>query len=154
MSSTLIVGYGNKLRGDDAVGYLAAERLRENNLHPEIEILPVHQLTPELVDPISRAARVFFIDAAAGPTPGQITERPVRADPAGKPFTHMATPEALLAGAAALYGAEPPATLLTVTAASFEVEEKLSPPVREALDSIVEYLQLFCADSANFRAKS
>lgn len=138
MSRTLIIGYGNSLRGDDAIGRLAAERLRQRNPGPEVEILGVHQLTPELVDPISRAARVIFIDAAAGPNPGQIAERRVHAHMSSRPFTHVATPEALLAGASALYGAEPPATLITVTAEGFELGAALSAPVRRALDSVIE----------------
>lgn len=138
MSHTLIIGYGNSLRGDDAIGIRAAELLRRRDPGPEVEILSVHQLTPELVDPISRARRVIFIDAAEGATPGLICERRIHADLSARPFTHVATPEALLAGASALYGNEPPATLITVTAATFELGEGLSAPVRMALDSVIQ----------------
>lgn len=138
MSHTLIIGYGNSLRGDDAIGIRAAERLRQRDPGPEVEILSVHQLTPELVDPISRARRVIFIDAAMGPKPGQIRERRIHAERSARPFTHVATPEALLAGSSALYGAEPPATLITVTAATFELGEDLSAPVKKALDSVIQ----------------
>ena len=69
---TLIIGFGNTLRGDDGFGRRAAERLRDVVDDPEIEILSLHQLTPELMDPVSRAERVIFLDAAAGPDPGEI----------------------------------------------------------------------------------
>src|SRR5579871_5175875 len=71
----LIVGYGNPIRSDDAVGYLAAERLRQVLTEADIAILSVHQLTPELAEPVSRAARVIFIDAAATGEPGAIEPR-------------------------------------------------------------------------------
>src|SRR5579862_7741310 len=103
MPHLLILGYGNRLRGDDAIGPLAAERLQGLLADPGIEIRALHQLTPELMELISRATRVIFIDAALGPTPGEITERAVEPDPAPRPFTHHATPELLLAGARSLY---------------------------------------------------
>ena len=61
--NTLVIGYGNVLRGDDGAGFLTAELLRDKLRDPDIEILSQHQLLPELMEPISRAARVIFIDA-------------------------------------------------------------------------------------------
>ena len=137
MPDTLIIGYGNPLRGDDGFGWHAAMRLREL-IHDEgIEILAVHQLTPELMDPISRARRVIFIDAAIGEEPGKLTVAPL--ETAGGPvpaFTHFATPAALLEGARSLYGAKPEAWLITVVGLDFELGEELSEPVRVALESL------------------
>jgi len=129
MSSLLIIGYGNPLRGDDAVGFEAAERLGG---------LALHQLTPELMEPISRAGRVVFIDAKAGGEPGAIEERLLTpASATGAAFTHHATPEALLAGALTLYGRCPPATLITITGDDFEIGRPLSAPVRQALEALL-----------------
>lgn len=125
----LIIGYGNPLRGDDAFGYRAAERISG--------AIAVHQLTPELMDPIARADRVIFLDAATDGTPGEIRRRPVLPAEDGRPFTHHATPESLLAGAQALYGRAPEATLITVTAATFDLSEALSPEVQKALESLL-----------------
>lgn len=133
----LIIGYGSPLRGDDAVGYLAAERLQETNTDRETEIVAVHQLTPELADPISRAAEVVFIDASVGGVPGQIGRRAIAPSTGRQPLTHYATPEGLLAAAQAVYGAAPPATLITVTVGSTELSESLSAPVRTALESLL-----------------
>ena len=44
---------------------------------PDVEIHAVHQLTPELMDPLSKAERAIFIDASTGPTPGEVQERVV-----------------------------------------------------------------------------
>jgi hydrogenase maturation protease len=147
MPANLIIGYGNPLRGDDAFGWLAARRLQELIRDPAIEIMALQQLTPELMEPLSRARRAVFLDAAAGGEPGKLTIAAVDAAPASaSAFTHFATPAALLAGAAALYGARPAAFLVTVAGADFSISEELSEPVSRALElltpaSILELLK-------------
>jgi hydrogenase maturation protease len=140
----LIIGYGNRLRSDDAVGYLAAERLRSVLTDPGIEVLPVHQLTPELADPISRAARVIFIDAAATGEPGAIEQRPITPVPAAGGFTHYSTPGSLLAASAVLFGGTPQATLYSIPGHSFETGERLTARVEEALETLVADLAVLC----------
>ena len=154
MPRLLIIGYGNPLRGDDAVGFLAAERLQElvpSPVHdPEVshtriavEVLAVHQLTPELMEPISRADRVIFMDASAAGDPGTIHRRKLmpgklgEAAMAAASFTHHADPAALLAGARSLFGNAPQAWLVTVSGANFEFTGQLSAPVAKALDRLV-----------------
>lgn len=125
----LIIGYGSPLRGDDAVGLEAAGGLGG---------IAVHQLMPELMEPISRADRVVFIDAGCDGEPGTISERVVEPAVSGTPFTHHVSPEVLLAGARDLYGRCPPAVLLTVTGADFELGNPLSAPVRKALKILLQ----------------
>jgi hydrogenase maturation protease len=137
MPHTLIIGYGNPLRGDDGFGWHAALRLRDLIHDAGIEILAIHQLTPELMDPISRARRVVFIDAAVGGDPGTLTVTTLETTGSPPPaFTHFATPAALLQGARSLYGANPEALLITVVGLDFELGEELSEPVRLALESL------------------
>jgi hydrogenase maturation protease len=124
----LVIGYGNPLRGDDGFGHRAAERIPG--------ALAVHQLNPELMEPISRADRVLFLDASADGSPGEIRSRRITPAPDARAFTHHCTPESLLAGALALYGRAPDAVLLTVTGADFSLSESLSPPVQAALDRL------------------
>jgi len=138
MPNVLIVGYGNPLRGDDGVGWHAAERLRGMVRDPGVEILVLHQLTPELMETISRADRVIFIDACEGEVPGEIQERTVFPAGTRAAFTHHLTPASLLAGAKALYGQAPAAKLLTVTGADFSVSDQLSPAVSTVLDAFVQ----------------
>ena len=141
MPHVLIVGYGNPLRGDDGLGWRVTERLRELVHDPAVEILTLHQLTPELMDPVSRARRVIFIDACTGGNPGEIRERAVAPDSAahaaGAAFTHHATPEALLAGARALYGRAAEAWMISVTGADFSLSAELSPAVSGRLEQVV-----------------
>jgi hydrogenase maturation protease len=138
VSRLLIIGYGNPLRGDDGFGYQAAERLRDLIHDPDIEILAVHQLTPELMDPLSRAGQAIFLDATTGPTPGEVQERIVEPDPAAaRNFTHHFTPETLVASARALFGRAAPSTLITCAGTQFDCSYVLSQPVQISLDRTV-----------------
>jgi len=129
MPGHLIIGYGNPLRGDDGFGYRAAERIPD--------ALAVHQLTPELMEPISRADRVTFLDACCDGTPGEIRTRRIVPKKDGAAFTHQSTPESLLAGALALYGRAPEAVMISVCVTDFMLSEQMSTPVRAALEKVV-----------------
>jgi hydrogenase maturation protease len=141
MPHTLIIGYGNALRGDDGAGYIAAELLSERIHDPEIEILSRHQLTPELMEPIAQARRVIFIDASISGRAGKVTRIPLHPAPACARFTHHATPESLLAGAQALYGHTPEAVLYTIPGRFFETGDELTPSVRRAVNDLVDTLE-------------
>ncbi|MBL8130610.1 MAG: hydrogenase maturation protease [Anaerolineae bacterium] len=134
----LVVGCGSLVRGDDAIGQIVAEALRERL--PDAEIIAVTQLTPELAEPLSRAEKAYFIDAAAactGEAPGFIRIQQVEQDRAGGAFSHNVTPARLLTAAEALYGSAPPTLLITITAESFAITETLSPALCAALPTIM-----------------
>jgi hydrogenase maturation protease len=141
MPHTLIIGYGNALRGDDGAGYIAAELLRDRIHDPEIEIFSQHQLTPELMEPIAHVRRVIFIDASVSGRAGKVARIPLHPAPACAHFTHHATPESLLAGAQALYGHTPEATLYTIPGRFFETGQELTPSVRRAVNELVDTLE-------------
>ena len=135
MGGVLIIGYGNPLRGDDGLGWRACEELRR--LLPEAEVRVVHQLTPELAEPVSRARLAVFIDAGADGLPGEV--RMERIEPAGAPtsFTHHVGTSMLLGMARALYGAAPRAVLYSISGETFDCGDQLSAVVREALPRLV-----------------
>ena len=69
----LVIGYGNALRGDDAVGLRAAERLAADGRLPGARIDACHQLTPELAADIAAARLVVLVDAREnGGTAGDV----------------------------------------------------------------------------------
>ena len=141
MPHTLIVGYGNSLRGDDGAGYVAAELLRGRLHVPDVEIRSQQQLLPELMEPMARAAHVVFIDASVSGRAGKFSKIPVRPAPACSRFTHHATPESLLAGVQRLYGHTPEATLYTIPGRNFELGQDLTPSVRRAVQELVNTLE-------------
>jgi hydrogenase maturation protease len=140
IADTLIIGYGNALRGDDGAGYLAAELLRERIRDPKVEVLSVQQLTPELMEAASRARRVIFLDSSVVGRAGKYSRIPLRPSPACSRFTHQVTPESLLAGAQALYGRTPEAELYTIPGKFFDVGQELTPSVRRAVETLVAEL--------------
>ena len=140
MPRTLILGYGNTLRGDDATGRTVAERLQALLRDPDIEVLALHQLTPELMVNLSRADYAIFIDASNTGRPGRYMRVPLHPAPKCAQLTHHVTPEALLAGAQSLYGSCPQATLYLIPGQSFDAPDQLSGPVKLAVQLLVNHL--------------
>ena len=126
---TLVIGYGNGLRGDDAVGPRAAEQVEGWDL-PGVTSLAVHQLTPELAAAIAEAEAVWFIDACIE-GPGRV-EPVVPSEPDSR-LNHLWSPGVLLYLAKSLYGAEPPAYHLLIPAVAFGYGEGLSAIARDGL---------------------
>jgi hydrogenase maturation protease len=136
---TLIIGYGNPIRGDDGFGWHATRCLIPALAGRDVEVLTCHQLTPELAEPLSRSSLAVFIDADCQGAPGQIHQCAVRA-PAHEAaaFTHNCTPSSLLANASKLYGKRPRGVAITVSAETFAYGETLSPIVEGALTRVVD----------------
>jgi hydrogenase maturation protease len=126
MARVLVVGYGNPTRSDDRLGWQIAVDLLRTNTSPDVEVLPCHQLTPELVDPVSRAETVLFIDCARSGDPGVVRCEPLHSDAGISSFTHDLTPSTLLALSSELFGVCPKALLLSVPGENYEPGESLS----------------------------
>ena len=144
----LVIGYGNPLCGDDGLGPYVAGRLAEadDELGGGIECLSIHQLTPELAEPISQAGTVIFVDAAIGKTPGGVTcyklARSTRKpNTTPEAFTHHVNPGALLENAELLYGRRPAAYLYTVSGRNFALGDCFSPAVEAALPGLLERMK-------------
>ena len=147
MAQTLIIGYGNPLRGDDGLGWYAAQRLAAVLPHHKAQIETCHQLTPELAEPISRADLVIFIDAEQQAPAGKLSCRHL-APGAVLPGTlsHYLTPLMLLAWAQELYGTCPEAVVLSVSSQSFGCGEELSPCVAAVLPELLERICALLAE--------
>jgi hydrogenase maturation protease len=124
---TLVIGYGNTLRGDDGLGYRVAEAVETWHL-PGVEAYPCHQLTPELAADISTVDRVIFVDA----TPPQNPHSPIvveRVTPGlYSPFFpgHHSSPTALLTLTQQLYGKAPLAYVMLLPTWAMGYSENLS----------------------------
>jgi hydrogenase maturation protease len=151
MADKLVIGYGNPLRGDDAVGWHAAEYLMKTHCHPDVQIITCHQLTPELAERVSRSALVVFIDAEEREPVGAVSCRAVGPAATRTPFAHYLSPAALLALAAQLYGACPPAAVFSVSSTAFDCGERLSPAVVSALPELSERIRTLIANRRTFQ---
>jgi len=135
----LVIGYGNPLRGDDAAGPEAARRLGDLGFRA----LAVHQLTPELAEPIAFARAVVFLDADARVPAGQIAITPLAPAPPSAPLEHHASPAALLRLARDVYGAAPDACLISLGAAAFEFGARLSAAAEQAVSHAIREVFAF-----------
>lgn len=137
----LLIGYGNELRGDDAAGPRIARAVADWQ-YPGVESLALHQLVPEIAEPIARAVRVLFVDACREVE--RVRWRRLRAaQDQPTALGHVSDPERLLAWAQALYGRCPPAWLLAVPAHSFELGASLSLVTRNALPTALKSIRRF-----------
>ncbi len=140
MARVLVIGIGNPLRSDDGLGWTVAEQLSarsENNL----QVLKVHQLTPELAEAISEVDLTILVDAGAHGTPGTLTCDPVSVSEADLRFSHDVTPATLIQMAKTLYGKAPLAYLICVAGQTFEHGEFLSPEMTAAVSQVIAKIQ-------------
>lgn len=143
--NTLVIGYGNPLRGDDGLGWEAAQQVN-NLLRGTADVLAVHQLTIDLAEPVSRYDRVIFIDAAAGDHTGEVCCTRIDPDPSAEcAFTHQMQIPALLVAAEQLYGSCPEVYLLTVSSTSFGYGEMLSDDMLAALPTLLDEVRRLVA---------
>lgn len=138
-TNTLIIGYGNPLRGDDGLGWAAAELLTARTDPAHVNIITCQQLTPDLAASISEAAQVIFIDAAVEGQPGEVQIRPLTAPPTPDDgtFTHHLDAAGMMELAASLYEATPLAHLVTVRGYDFSFRDGLSDEMQAALNDVV-----------------
>ena len=125
----LIVGYGNTLRGDDAVGPQLATILGG---------IAVHQLLPELAERIAAEDRVLFIDARADLAPGEVRTMPVESESAS---THWCSPGWLLHLAQEVYGRSPEAVLIGIGVESFEMGAPLSAAAKQGMEKALAQIR-------------
>jgi hydrogenase maturation protease len=136
---SIVVGYGNQLRGDDAIGPRAAEAVAEWDV-PGVRALAAHQLTPELAETLAAADLAIFVDAlaldpadaASHPPPDVRSIAPASSMSA---LDHAGDPRVLLALAAARYGRSPPAWSIEVPAHQFTLGAALSPQAERGLQA-------------------
>jgi hydrogenase maturation protease len=138
----LVMGYGNVLRGDDGAGIRIAETVAAWG-SPGVEVYAVHQLTPELAEPVAAARVVVFVDARLTADGADVRVQSLTPATGSAGLGHTSDPRFLLGLAQALYGRCPPAWLVTVPGTDFEAGRQLSPTAASALqDALGEMAQL------------
>lgn len=145
--SFLIIGYGNELRGDDAVGGQVAQAVAQWHL-PDVQALIVHQLLPELAIEVAKSDYVVFIDACGEDS----CARSVQIDPivigshdtqSASTLTHTHSARGLLRLTEQIYGYTPQAWLLQVPSESFDFGQQLSSTARSGCDEALRVIERF-----------
>lgn len=136
--TALLIGFGNKGRGDDGLGPLFAERI-EKAAPPGLDIDIDYQLTVDHALVAAEADFVIFADAEIG-AEGSYSFAPVKAEGATGMGSHELSPQAVLTLCKTLYGAEPPAFVLGIAGWDYgEVKEGLSEEAKAHLDEAAAF---------------
>jgi hydrogenase maturation protease len=145
----LVIAYGNRLRGDDAVGWFVADALRDDVRMDLVDVVAVHQLTPDLASEMTSASRVVFVDARLDPAiaPGVVAVDTVLPELDAGPMTHDIGAGTILSLAEALYGVHPPAVAVTVAIKSVEPGADLSGAVGASVSQLVETVIRLCNET-------
>lgn len=122
MPKVLIIGIGNSSRGDDALGWLFAEKCVSYN-YPNLDVQMQFQLVVEDAFTISKYDLVFFADATKDNLSKgyQIKEMKIQ-DAVDFTFTtHTQSPENILLLAADLFKAYPKAYTIAISGYHWEL---------------------------------
>lgn len=146
MARTLIAGFGNSLRGDDAFGVDVIHRLAEHGVaRPGIDLMEVGtggiRLAQELLTPCDR---LIVVDAMTrGGPPGSLYVLEVDdVESAPQIDMHLAIPSRALAAAKAL--GVLPASVILIGCEPLQVDDlltELSAPVSRAVDDAVARIE-------------
>jgi hydrogenase maturation protease len=136
----LVFGWGNPSRGDDALGPLFVQSLRNlaaNTAVVRVDFLEDFQLQVEHALDLQSRQRVLFVDASVScAAPFQISR--LRAARDNSFTTHAISPESVMQAYHELYRVEPPpCTLLAIRGLHFELGE---PPRPAALHHLAQAL--------------
>jgi hydrogenase maturation protease len=138
-SAILVIGYGNTLRRDDGVGPRVAETIATLNL-PGVTTLACPLLTPELADPVAKAERVVFVDAAID-TPREVQFRKLEPAESSQIMAHAADPRTLLALARDVFGRVPEAWWLTIPVDDLAIGDTFSPRAQAGFQEAVNRIK-------------
>jgi hydrogenase maturation protease len=134
----LVIGYGNDLRCDDAVGQRVSELVSEWKL-PNVFAIAVRQLTPELSEMLADVDLALFVDVyVAQPGETDVRVQPINQSDNTELMSHMGDPRSLLALTYALYGRVPQAWWVTVPGVNFEVKISLSPTAEQGVETALD----------------
>ena len=135
--TVLLIGYGNDLRSDDAVGKRVAEAVANWKL-PSVQALAVHQLTPELTVKLTDVDRAIFVDAYTATPDQEVQVRLLESVHTGGIAGHTGDPQSLLALTKVLYSHCPQAWWVTIPGINFEVGDSLSFIAKQGVSVALE----------------
>lgn len=138
MKNAIVLGIGNRLMGDDAIGNLIVDELKRRNTFPGLRILAGETDTDYCLDALEGADPVILIDASSlGTKPCSVTVFPLGSMitklPAS-PFSHHYN----LIYAMKQQRYEGEGILIAVEACSVTFRNELSPRMEEEFPRIVD----------------
>ena len=119
---------------------------------PGVSVLAVHQLTPELAEPLAAARLALFVDARLAVEGEAARVRPLEPVDPRATLGHASDPRALLALARAVYGHCPRAWSITVPATDLSLGERLSPTAERGMEDALREIGILVGREAEGRA--
>lgn len=137
----LMFAYGNPSRGDDALGPLLLEAIKQQSDLPALELLTDFQLQVEHALDLQQRRLVLFVDAAvASDAPFSFSELQAQYDHSYT--SHAMSPQAVMAVYQQLCPLPLPACfLLAIKGESFELGEGISASASEHLQLALSFVQ-------------
>ena len=136
----LVVGYGNNLRRDDALGCLVAGHV-DGQRTPSIRGIELFQLVPELAPQLAETAEVIFVDASVDGS--RLVWLPLESQSAVAPrMGHCSDPRWILHLCHSLYGRSPKASMMAIPGKDFGFGEGLSPEARIHFEEAIRQIDL------------
>ena len=145
MTNTLIVGVGNPIRGDDAVGIRLAERLQKH-FEPDLDCIILLEPDMALAEKISAYDELIVIDAVEDKQcePYKL----IALEPSGELTlrtrfcsSHVFDWPAILTTAGELFDHCPRASLLAVAGYEFDFSEEISTECLANADKAFEFIK-------------
>lgn len=134
--NAVVIGVGNRLRGDDGIGLAVAEQLQREPL-PGAQVLTLEHVPPDLFERWDAATAVVLVDAASsGAAPGTVRRLDARGAPLPAETLRLSThgfgiPEAIEL-ARALDRLPAQLVVYAVEGVQFEQGSELTPAVQAA----------------------
>ena len=165
MSRMLVIGYGNRDRGDDGVAFRVINALRRDlgqeplgeeetgldQLGCRIDSAFVLQLAPEWAEVAADYERLVFVDAHVHADADDLCCTPVQPKCTSSAFTHHMTPEMFLAVLQALYHRQPAGWMVSIRGHRFDFERELSDAAAVQVTPAVEQILRLSGEPAKAR---
>jgi len=138
---TLIIGFGDPMHGDDGVSWQVASLLAASLEDHEVDIRMAMQLTPDMLEPISRADLVLFIDTAHNGHPGEWTcEEIFPGIDMREHSCHEGDALQLMEFSRQIFHSRPRAVLVSIGAKFFTNSNHLSRVTEEVIPKVVRFI--------------
>ena len=137
----LVIGLGNRIRGDDGAGPLVAELVAERA--PGLEAIACEREPTDLLTLWDDAGLALLVDAVAGPNPGtwhrlELGDGPLPRRPGPTASTHVLTLAEVIELGRELDRMPARLVIFGIEAASFETGGELSAPVADAIGPLTD----------------
>jgi hydrogenase maturation protease len=153
LAKSLVIGYGNSLRGDDGIGREVAEIVASWNL-PQVRSLSRFQLTPELAADLAEVEMVIFVDACQVAKTDTVKLYDLQPLADIQIRSHFSSPQTILNLTQTLYGKCPQAWWLVIPGVDFHFSDRLSATAKQNISLALTQIKNLVSESSCTKSAS